>query len=94
MSRNPFPASRCLLALALALATTSCALTTKQSPVSPPAECLQPVVTQDCTLRPELVNLDLPDQLAMILACEVTNGKIKREWQAKHRCLVRAINEQ
>jgi hypothetical protein len=90
MSLSPSPASRCLLALALGFLTTSCAPTTRLSP-APPAECLQPVVTQPCVLRSEFANLELPDQAAMILACEVVNGAIRREWARKHGCLVEAF---
>ena len=61
------------------------------SRVSAPAECLTPVVTQPCTLRSEFANLELPDQAAMILACEAVNGAIRREWERKHGCLVDAL---
>jgi hypothetical protein len=64
------------------------------SRVSAPAECLTPVITQPCTLRREFVALELPDQAAMILACEAVNGAIRREWERKHGCLVKAIADQ
>lgn len=51
------------------------------------------MTTQPCTLRPEFVNLELRDQAAMILACEVVNGQIRREWQRKHRCLADAVQD-
>lgn len=55
---------------------------------------MQPVLIQDCTLRPELVNLDLPDQAAMVLACEIVNSQIKREWRQKAICQTEWINSE
>lgn len=85
---------RASLLSAAACLLIGCAPTTRPLQVSPPAECLTPVVTQPCTLRPEFVNLDLGTQAAMILACEVANGQIRREWERKHGCLVKAIADQ
>lgn len=52
---------------------------------------MQPVTADTCKLRPEFVNLELPEQAAMILACEIANADIRRQWQIKHGCLVRFI---
>ena len=87
MSQSPYRAS--LLAV-LALALTSCAATTPQSRALP-TECLQPVVADVCRLRPEFVNLELDDQAAMLLGCELANSAIRRQWQQKHGCLAEWI---
>ena len=87
MSQKLYRAS---LLAALVSLLTSCAAITPQLRAQP-TECLQPVITQPCTLRPEFVNLELPDQAAMVLACEVVNAQIRREWQRKHGCLAEWI---
>jgi hypothetical protein len=53
---------------------------------------MQPVTADTCKLRPEIVNLELPDQAAMILACEIATADIRRQWRIKHGCLVEFIN--
>ncbi len=36
-----------------------------------------------CQLRPEIVNLDLPDQLAMVQACDIANANAYAKCGAK-----------
>jgi hypothetical protein len=35
---------------------------------------MQPCPMQLCTIRPEIVNLELKDQLAMLLACRIADA--------------------
>lgn len=35
---------------------------------------MQPCATQLCTIRPEVVNLELADQVAMLLACRIADA--------------------
>jgi hypothetical protein len=35
---------------------------------------MQPCAAQLCTLRPELVNLEFADQVAMVLACRIADA--------------------
>lgn len=44
-------------------------------------------------LRPEIVNLELKDQLAMILACKVADAETYRRCEAKHAALVEHIEK-
>lgn len=48
---------------------------------------MQPCQAQLCKLRPEFVNLDLPDQLAMILACQIANAETFAKCAEKQRSL-------
>jgi hypothetical protein len=43
---------------------------------------------QMCMLRPEVVNLEPADQLAMILACHIADMEAYRKCQAKQESLV------
>ncbi len=42
---------------------------------------------QLCTLRPEIVNLELQDQLAMILACHIADAESYRRCALKQKTL-------
>lgn len=42
---------------------------------------------QLCTLRPEIANLELADQLAMILACHVADAEAYRRCALKQEAL-------
>ncbi len=44
-----------------------------------------------CTLRPEIVNLDIADQLAMILACHIADMEAYRKCQVKQESLAEWI---
>lgn len=48
---------------------------------------MQPCSQQLCTLRPEIVNLELKDQLAMILACKIADAEAYRKCEAKQEAL-------
>jgi hypothetical protein len=52
---------------------------------------MQPCQAQMCTLRPEIVNLDIEDQLAMILACHLADMEAYRRCEAKHKALVEYV---
>lgn len=42
---------------------------------------------QLCTLRPEIVNLEIQDQLAMLLACHLADAETYRRLELKHKAL-------
>jgi hypothetical protein len=44
-----------------------------------------------CKLRPEIVNLDLPDALAMVLNCHAVDAEQYRRLERKHGELVEFI---
>ena len=52
-------------------------------PQPKPLEAMAPCEIQLCVLRPEIVNLDHPDQLAMILACKIADDEAYRRCEAK-----------
>jgi len=54
---------------------------------------LQACQIQLCTLRPEIVNLEVKDQLAMILACKIADAEAYRKCEAKHDALAKWINK-
>lgn len=49
---------------------------------------MEPEPPQLCTLRPEIVNLEVADQLAMILACHIADAEKYRRLEVKHAALV------
>lgn len=53
---------------------------------------MAPCQIQLCTLRPEIVNLEFKDQLAMILACKVADAEAYRRCEAKHRALAEWVS--
>ena len=48
---------------------------------------MQPEPPQLCFLRPEIVNLEVQDQLAMLLACHIADAETYRRLEIKHRAL-------
>lgn len=48
---------------------------------------MEPCARELCKLRPEIVNLELSDQLAMILACHVANAESYRRCEIKQAAL-------
>lgn len=52
---------------------------------------MQACQIQLCTLRPEIVNLDIADQFAMILACKIADAEAYRKCEAKHAALVKWV---
>lgn len=48
---------------------------------------MAPCVIQLCTLRPEIVNLEFKDQLALLLACKIADAEAYRKCQAKQEAL-------
>jgi len=58
-----------------------------------PIEAMAPESPQLCTLRPEIVNLEVQDQFAMILACHLADAETYRRLEAKHRSLVEYIKQ-
>ena len=55
---------------------------------------MQPCSLQLCTLRPEIVNLDLPDQLAMILACKIADAEAYRLCSLKQETLAEWVGKE
>ena len=49
---------------------------------------MQPEPRELCKLRPEFVNLELPDQLAMISNCHALDAERYRRLEIKHGALV------
>lgn len=49
---------------------------------------------QLCTIRPEIVNLDLPDQLAMLLACRIADAATYFKCAARQATEARWIEKQ
>jgi hypothetical protein len=55
---------------------------------------MQPCPVQLCTIRPEIVNLEIADQIAMLLACRIADAhtyftckakqEAEAEWIEKH----------
>lgn len=52
---------------------------------------MQSCSVQLCTLRPEIVRLELADQLAMILACKLADAEQYRKCETKQQALVKWI---
>jgi hypothetical protein len=52
---------------------------------------MQPEVSQLCALRPEIVDLEMADALALILNCVVVDREKYRRLELKHGSLVRFI---
>lgn len=52
---------------------------------------MQPEPTQLCTLRPEIVNLDIQDALALILNCRIVDAERFRILERKNRELAEWI---
>lgn len=46
-----------------------------------------------CKLRPEVANLELKDQLAMVLACQIANAETLANCAAKKAAVEDAIRE-
>jgi hypothetical protein len=83
-----------VLVLASALILSACGTTPlAPDPRPKPIEAMEPCSPQLCKLRPEVVNLELADQLAMILACHVSNAESYRRCEIKHRALTEWIGE-
>ena len=75
--------------LLLAASLSGCG-TTPRNPEIPrpkPVEAMQACAVQLCTLRPEIANLELADQLAMILACKIADAEAYRKCSAKQEAL-------
>jgi hypothetical protein len=48
---------------------------------------------QLCVLRPEIVALEIQDQLAMLLACKLADAEAYRRLELKHKTLVEWIGK-
>lgn len=48
---------------------------------------------QLCTIRPEIVNLELKDQLAMLLACRIADANAYFKCSAKQQAEAKWIEE-
>ncbi len=84
-----------VLVLALALTLCGCGTTPLvQVPRPKPVEAMVPCQIQLCMLRPEIVNLELQDQLAMILACKLADAEAYRRCSLKHSALVEHIEKE
>jgi hypothetical protein len=55
---------------------------------------MQPCPAQLCTIRPEIVNLELADQLAMLLACRVADAATYFKCAAKQEAAADWIRKQ
>lgn len=54
---------------------------------------MAPESPQLCTLRPEIVNLDVADQFAMLLACHIADAETYRRLAVKHAALVEWVGK-
>lgn len=80
-----------LLALSLLACTTLPPAPDLPRPL--PVEAMQPCQRQLCTLRPEFVNLELADQLAMILACRIADAEAYRRCEVKQKALAEWVGK-
>ncbi len=81
--------SLAVLSLASVLILSACG-TNRPPPDVPrpqPVEAMQPEPKQLCQLRPEIVNLDMADALALILNCHAVDSEQYRRLELKHRVL-------
>lgn len=58
-----------------------------------PIEAMEAPPAQLCKLRPEIVALEIQDQLAMLLACHVADAETYRRLELKHKALVEWIGK-
>lgn len=76
-----------LVASAMSLSACSTTPPSQDLPRPLPIEAMAPCSLQLCMLRPEIVNLELKDQLAMILACKIADAESYRRCEAKQAAL-------
>lgn len=55
---------------------------------------MQPCAVELCKLRPELVNLELKDQLALVLACKIADAQAFAKCAEKQRALTDWVKRQ
>lgn len=55
---------------------------------------MQACQIQLCTLRPEIVNLEIPDALAMMLACKIADAEAYRKCALKQKALADFVSRQ
>lgn len=61
-------------------------------PCSLPHEAMSPC-SQMCQVRPEIVNLELEDQLAMVQACDIANAHAYAKCGAEKLAIIDALKD-
>jgi hypothetical protein len=72
------------------LMLSSCATTGVQTPEIPrpqPLEAMEPCQPMLCKLRPEIVNLEFADQMALLLGCKEADAEAYRKCEVKQKAL-------
>ncbi len=84
-----------VLVLVLVMSLSGCGTAPPTSVPKPlPIEAMEPCQIQLCKLRPEITQLDFPDQMAMLLACKEADAEAFRRCALKQAALSNWVKRQ